>query len=399
MASQEQWARRMRKWTTARALLVTLGLSGLGGEVVLFVGVAPALAAPQSPQAQAKKLMARGKKLFAKGEFAQAEALFREGYALDPAPQFLFNIGKCQERQTDYLGALESYREFLVQLPEAKGRADLEVTMRTLEEKLAVTHCRLRVTSTPPAAELAIDGELQIAGTTPWSGWLPAGSYTVEVQAEGHEPYHKKLKAVAGKKLKLTATLEREGAAEQGETGDGGQPEAGGGEDAAAAGPGPGPGPESESSTSAAAAAGEGPTGAAAAGGKRASTSSTVRASPWQSPLVWTALGVGAAGLLAGGGLFLLAADKAEEAKDFGAIPGNSREAWQTLSDEADTRLLWSQVALGVGGAALAVGAGLVAWELLQGDEGTTKSKAGPKTALLPDVAPGVVGLSWTGSW
>jgi tetratricopeptide (TPR) repeat protein len=59
-------------------------------------------------------------------EFAPALAEFREAYRLKPDPSFLFNIAQCHRKLGQTEAALDYYRKYLRNLPNAANREDVE---------------------------------------------------------------------------------------------------------------------------------------------------------------------------------------------------------------------------------------------------------------------------------
>jgi tetratricopeptide (TPR) repeat protein len=69
-------------------------------------------------------------------EFAPALAEFREAYRLKPDPSFLFNIAQCHRKLGENDQALDYYRKYLRNLPDAPNRADVERIVAELRAKV-----------------------------------------------------------------------------------------------------------------------------------------------------------------------------------------------------------------------------------------------------------------------
>ena len=68
-------------------------------------------------------------------EFAPALAEFREAYRIKPDPSFLFNIAQCHRKLGENEQALDYYRKYLRNLPDAPNRADVERIVAELKAK------------------------------------------------------------------------------------------------------------------------------------------------------------------------------------------------------------------------------------------------------------------------
>lgn len=91
------------------ALAVAMALSGVAGR--------PARAAERhasrDPRAQAAADFRDGSKRYAEGDYKGALAAFQAGYAADPKPAFLVNIGQCLRRLDRLDEAALAFRGFL----------------------------------------------------------------------------------------------------------------------------------------------------------------------------------------------------------------------------------------------------------------------------------------------
>jgi tetratricopeptide (TPR) repeat protein len=70
-------------------------------------------------------------------EYAPALAEFREAYRIKPDPSFLFNIAQCHRKLGQNDAALDYYRKYLRNLPDAPNRADVERMVAELHAKEA----------------------------------------------------------------------------------------------------------------------------------------------------------------------------------------------------------------------------------------------------------------------
>jgi tetratricopeptide (TPR) repeat protein len=82
-------------------------------------------------------------------EYAAALAEFREAYRIKPDPSFLFNIAQCHRKLGQNEAALDYYRKYLRNLPDAPNRADVERMVAELHAKEAAPQPDATPTPTP----------------------------------------------------------------------------------------------------------------------------------------------------------------------------------------------------------------------------------------------------------
>lgn len=339
--------------------------------VALLVLLMAASVEAKRTNRKAARHFAQGKKHFAGARFEEAASSFQQAYAVDPAPVFLFNIGKCREKQGRYLPAIDSYRAYLAQKPRARNRRDVEITIRYLEEKLAVTHGRLKVVSQPPGALVYLDGSAEPTGTTPYEGWHPRELHRVRLALANHVPVLREVDMMGGGTVTVDVELVTEdtpgrivlvGAIERaevfidkksmGHTPDKTEVVVPAGSHAvevvragylavlAAVQVGPGEAVEVQLKWE--------PEAPTAPTPPPATTSRGL--APWSA---WALAGVAVAAGVGGYGAHLAAGSSAEEARALSAKRGSDAEEWQTKVDATEQRQLLSWIGFGVAGAAI----------------------------------------------
>ena len=195
---------------TPRATFVrpTRHLVALLVAIVALLGVlGPGPALAKRPNRKAARHFRLGKKHFRRGRYEKAEQSFAAAHEIDPDPLFLFNIGKCLEKQARYLGAIESYQAFLKAKPKAPNRKDVEVTIRYLEEKLAVTHAHLEVRTEPSGALVFCAEATAPAGKTPYDGWHKRELLQIRLALADHVPVIKEVDLMEGGRVMLEVKL------------------------------------------------------------------------------------------------------------------------------------------------------------------------------------------------
>lgn len=96
---------------------------------------AAAGAAPETADdAVARGLFQAGKAAYEAGKYEDALGFFEQAHARSGRPQLLFNIGQAAERMRLDEKALEKFRAYLTQVPDAANRMDVEARIRQLEQ-------------------------------------------------------------------------------------------------------------------------------------------------------------------------------------------------------------------------------------------------------------------------
>lgn len=84
--------------------------------------------------AVARGLFQAGKAAYEAGKYEDALTFFEQAHARSGRPQLLFNIGQAAERLRRDEKALEVFRAYLTQVPDAPNRADVEARIKQLEQ-------------------------------------------------------------------------------------------------------------------------------------------------------------------------------------------------------------------------------------------------------------------------
>ncbi|MBI2894353.1 MAG: tetratricopeptide repeat protein, partial [Deltaproteobacteria bacterium] len=147
------------------------------------------LLASQALAQDARALFQQGIALYERGDFRDALELFERGYAIEPEPAFLYNIGRCHERLGELDLAVEAYERYLSASPEGSDAADVQARIRALQERIRRERGEAPVPDTTARDETAAGpgprGRHQIGGGLALLWWLPANNpFTVRLEAE-----------------------------------------------------------------------------------------------------------------------------------------------------------------------------------------------------------------------
>jgi hypothetical protein len=153
----------------------------------------------------ARELDQQGVRSYRAGRYTDAIAYFRAAFQLGGPSSELWNIVRCREGMDDAEGAATAIDEYLA-LPDlaAQDRADAGREAQALRTRPSM----LTVTTTPPAASVSLDGKA-LAGSTPLSAEMRAGSHTIVAQKTGYIPSAQTVEARFGRAVIVTLDLER----------------------------------------------------------------------------------------------------------------------------------------------------------------------------------------------
>ena len=151
----------------------------------------------------ARVAYARGQTLFAQEDFAAAKAAFEEAYAQVPNPIVLVSIAECEMRLGNLEAALQTFRRYLEERPDAPDRADVEQKIADIE----ATPSTLVLTSDPIAALIVLDG-VNTGKTTPSELRVTPGEHSVELVLDGYVKAATPVTAKIGARHEVHVALE-----------------------------------------------------------------------------------------------------------------------------------------------------------------------------------------------
>lgn len=131
--------RRVRQACLGRwAAAALLTLSSTASWVVPGTLACAQDAAPRDARdAEARGLFEAGRAAFVDGRFEDALRYFQQSYNLSQRPELLYNVGSAADRLQREREALQAFERYLVELPDAPNRREVEGRVRVLREHLA----------------------------------------------------------------------------------------------------------------------------------------------------------------------------------------------------------------------------------------------------------------------
>lgn len=183
--------------------------------------------------------------LYLQGKFDEAAQGFQDAYAARPFPQFLYNVGasfhmkgKATSDAASFAKAVEYYKKYLAEDPQAPDKAKVEKAIGVLEAEIK----RMKDnpgpgagsgSAAPVSAEVQALGEVKVRGlivvesepsnatiyiddkkkgpfaTTPWSGSLE-GEHKIIIEKRGYKVAEKTISADPSKLFLLSAVMAQE---------------------------------------------------------------------------------------------------------------------------------------------------------------------------------------------
>jgi hypothetical protein len=215
---------------------------------ILLIGHAPAAAQGPDALKKAQAAFDQAQTDYLQGKYDEAAQAFQDAYAARQFPQFLYNIGASfhmkGKKNSDvpaYEKAVEFYKKYLAEDPQASDKAKVEKAIGVLEAEIK----RIKEAGTPPAGagsaapavapsqEVQSLGDVKVRGlvvvesepqnatiyldekkkgpyaTTPWSGSLD-GEHKIIIEKRGYKIVESTIAADPSKLFVLRAVMAEE---------------------------------------------------------------------------------------------------------------------------------------------------------------------------------------------
>ncbi|MCC6216125.1 MAG: PEGA domain-containing protein [Polyangiaceae bacterium] len=200
--------------------LAALALAGALTQVVVPAPARAQDAAAAKPDKKtidaARKAYGEGEKAYGAGDYAAAYVGYKKAHELIPSPNALYWMAMSLDKQGDRpADALAAYEEFLKHPGHAKLGDDKVAAAKDRVAALQKTPGELTITTTPPGATVAVDGEAQ-PGETPLTIKVPGGSHKLTVKSSGFETKELEITVKPGGKSEEKVQLELAGAGDMG---------------------------------------------------------------------------------------------------------------------------------------------------------------------------------------
>lgn len=173
----------------------TIARSTLLLSLALAAGARLTAAQPVTATGQAESLFRDGKRLMSEGKIAEACLAFEGSYRKDPATSTLLNVADCREKNRQYATAWAAFME-----GERRTRNSTDPSQQAihqlcrdraarLEPRLSFLIVNVPDDSRVPGLTVTRDGEPIDAAE--WNRAVPAdiGTHTIDAKAPAHEPW------------------------------------------------------------------------------------------------------------------------------------------------------------------------------------------------------------------
>ncbi len=213
-----------------RLAALVLGMGLLGSRSVRADDAVPGQLDAQMEQA--KPHFEKANDLYSRQLFTEAAIEFAAAYDAKPLPAFLFNEAVAYEKAKNLTKAIEVFRAYLHENPNAPDKKKLEKRIDALEKTmhpdttpetpggpkpepkpvLAPIERRgvVSVDTKPPGAKIYLDNKrIGALGTAPWSDSIE-GEHVLIIEAKGFKPERKEIKPAVNKILEIYVALSKE---------------------------------------------------------------------------------------------------------------------------------------------------------------------------------------------
>ena len=197
---------------------------GATDEIIGTRGIDDCGPKPDLPDARLRRLpgehYSRGVVLYEQGDYAGGADEFIQAYCLAPCFGVLKDIGQAFERQLDYETAIAYYERFVRTMPEpgtpGACRPVVVGEKGTISQRinsLRNTRAKIRVATNPKEAKITLFDEntgVRSVGTAdaPDPIEVLAGTYTMVVEKEGHQPVSQQITVRIGQPYSFYYALE-----------------------------------------------------------------------------------------------------------------------------------------------------------------------------------------------
>ncbi|HEX8953180.1 MAG TPA: hypothetical protein VF945_15100, partial [Polyangia bacterium] len=109
-------------------------MRGIVAGLVLMAAASSARAAEENVE-RAKAYFGAGVEAYDQGKYEVALREFQHAHALSHSPALYFNMAACEEHMDHYQAAALLLRQYLIEKPDADDKANVELRVKSLEER------------------------------------------------------------------------------------------------------------------------------------------------------------------------------------------------------------------------------------------------------------------------
>jgi tetratricopeptide (TPR) repeat protein len=165
------------------------------------------------------RLFSRARDAYEAENFREAIEALTRAYEIFPEPNILYRIGDAYENLGDLEPAIEHYRRYVTEAPDASDAGLISRRIEDLERRLESLRASVDdaptegaaflIDTNPPGASVAIDGEV-IDSATPVRLEVEPGAHSIALSLDQHIPLTREVVVEAGETISLVYQLEAE---------------------------------------------------------------------------------------------------------------------------------------------------------------------------------------------
>ncbi|HVU02877.1 MAG TPA: PEGA domain-containing protein [Polyangiaceae bacterium] len=167
---------------------------------------APAAGPDAATKKAARDAYGAGEKAYGAQDYTTAYAEFKKAHDLIPTIHAEYWMAMAQSYGSDPGAAADALAAVIAAADAPKLGEDKLGSAKARLEELKKMPASVSVTSTPPGAEVSVDGAAQ-PGVTPTTVSMPAGKHTLAVALKGYEVSSMEVEVKPGEKVEKTAEL------------------------------------------------------------------------------------------------------------------------------------------------------------------------------------------------
>lgn len=157
----------------------------LAAIAMLVALLVPAQAGAEDTEAEARVAFQRGRAHYKAGEFAQAVVELSKAYSLKPRPALLRYMGDCYFKMNNAPKAIELYKKYLTEAPQAADREKVESKVRQLELIIGASEEEETETMAPPPEP--VPAPAPAPAPAPTADPVPEGKSSIDMAPTGED--------------------------------------------------------------------------------------------------------------------------------------------------------------------------------------------------------------------
>jgi len=187
---------------------------GVAAVLAVVLDATPTYGQVDESKDEARRLSEQGQEAYESGSYLDAAEAFMDANRHFPHANNVFNAAKAYEMAAEYKKAVQAYRLYLELFEEANGtpapdEANILRTIEVLGEKAFLALPEVRLDSEPVGADIYIDDRTRVLGQTPFTVHLEPGNHKVFLKKAGYQSFEREFVVRSREPLHLSFALEK----------------------------------------------------------------------------------------------------------------------------------------------------------------------------------------------